>query len=83
MLEGSARLKVAEQRVRDGLVEPHIHVQRPSETAPLHAQRKPRGVVRSSMTAPASASRARWVRWMLVLLALGLLAAALVLKLNK
>ncbi|SEK20627.1 hypothetical protein SAMN05216359_1018 [Roseateles sp. YR242] len=83
MLEGSARLRVAEQRVRDGLDVPYIDVQRPSETSPLRAHGKPRGVARISSGAPTSSFRVRWVRMMLVLVALALLGSALALKLFK
>ncbi|UXH76285.1 hypothetical protein [Roseateles amylovorans] len=36
MLEGTARLRRAEQRVRDGLVTPHIDRQPPADGMPTH-----------------------------------------------
>jgi hypothetical protein len=81
MLEGFARLRVAEQRVRDGLVAPHIHVQRASESAPLHAGPSTPSAARHAFTPNASSSRGRWARWAFGLLGLLLLASALALKL--
>ena len=78
MLEGSARLRVAEQRVRHGLEDPAIRVQ-PSASTPLHTARHTRTSGNSyAPTAQGASKTSRWRIGLLVLAMLLLGAAAAV-----
>lgn len=74
MLEGSARLRVAEQRVRHGLEDPAIRVQ-PSAVTPLHTARHTRSSG-SGYVADKAKGKATRLRLFLLIVAALLLGCA-------